>query len=373
MISELPPSAGATSPSDAAVQHFLQVATRGLPQMLDPERKLFCYTMKRTERGLVREGLSPRYTVITLMGLGRLEKSGTPLCVETALLFENLFADLSWVDNVGDLGLLMWLCAMFAPQRLEDIERQLQISSALQRFRDARQGRTMELAWFLTGLCEWALRDINKKEALRAIAFETHEKMLRNHYGRRFFGHLDRRASASGLIRGSIGSFADQVYPIIALCRMYQAFGHDDGLRVALDCGRGICEVQGNLGQWWWHYDARAGEVAEGYPVFSVHQHGMAPMTLLTLGEVSGEDFSGAIRKGLEWINKRNELAINMEDAESSVIWRCLYRPFVKRYRDLLLGSRAGWHPRAAQVALLKECRPYELGWTLFAFAGRTL
>jgi hypothetical protein len=372
MISELPPSAGATSPSDATVQHLLQVASKGLPQMVDPEHNLFCYAMKRKGSGLVRNGLSHRYTVITLMGLKRLEESGATSCVGTTPLFEKLFADLSWVDNIGDLGLLMWLCATTAPQRLGDIEQQLPIGSALKQYPDAPQGRTMELAWFLTGLCEWALRDSEKKRSLRELAFDTYKKLLRNHYGGPFFGHLDHRASASGLLRGPIGSFADQVYPIFALCRMYQAFTHDKGLKLALNCGRGICDVQGDLGQWWWHYDARAGEIAEGYPVFSVHQHGMAPMTLFVLGEASGEDFSRPIQKGLEWIDGRNELMVNMEDAESSVIWRCLYRPRIARFRDLLRGKLAGWDPQSTPVALLQECRPYELGWLLFAWAGKT-
>ena len=34
-------------------------------------------------------------------------------------------------------------------------------------------------------------------------------------------------------------------------------------------------------GQWWWHYDVRDGSVVERYPVYSVHQHAMAPMALL--------------------------------------------------------------------------------------------
>ena len=40
-------------------------------------------------------------------------------------------------------------------------------------------------------------------------------------------------------------------------------------------CAHGLCQAQGALGQWWWHYDSLRGRVFEGYPVFSVHQHGM--------------------------------------------------------------------------------------------------
>jgi hypothetical protein len=90
-----------------------------------------------------------------------------------------------------------------------------------------------------------------------------------------------------------------------------QGVSHQEAKQFALDCALGICQARGPLGQWWWHYDSVRGRVADGCRVFSVHQHTMGPMTLFALGET---------------------------------------------FEDL---------------KVLFECRPYELGWLLYAFAGR--
>ncbi len=68
----------AQQPEEAqtTVQRFVALAIRGLVPMFDEQEQLFCYTLKKTDRGMVREGLSPRYTMMTLMGLHRLEEAG---------------------------------------------------------------------------------------------------------------------------------------------------------------------------------------------------------------------------------------------------------------------------------------------------------
>jgi len=68
------------------------------------------------------------------------------------------------------------------------------------------------------------------------------------------------------MLRGHIGSFADQVYPIYALARFGQAYGVQPAVEMAGRCGEAICRMQGPSGQWWWHYDTRTGKVFETYP-----------------------------------------------------------------------------------------------------------
>jgi hypothetical protein len=137
----------------------------------------------------------------------------------------------------------------------------------------------------------------------------------------------------------------------------------------------GICEAQGPWGQWWWHYDSERGQVANGYPVFSVHQHAMAPMTLFALGDAIGYDFDPWIYNGLRWINSHNEFNFDMEDASAGVIWRCIQRtrPSVTRYLCAKLGRqlRPIQQEERGAVEVLFECRPYELGWLLYAFTNR--
>lgn len=368
----------APEPADmpATVERFITLAVRGLEPMFDRQNGLFCYRLTRTDRGLVQEGLSQRYTMMTLMGLHRLEQAGTESPFDTRAILDGLLANLDWVDNLGDLGVLLWLCGVVAPDRFAGLERRLEIQTALHRYRGAKQGVTMELAWFLTGLSYWGLACPEKLPQLEGLALDTYKALAKNRGEQGFFGHLSRSGSVAGIVRGRIGSFADQVYPIYAMAQFSKAYRHREAERYAVDCALGICKAQGPLGQWWWHYDSVSGQVADGYPVFSVHQHAMAPMTLFALGETLQSDFRPWIYKGLQWINSQNELGFDMEDGSSNIIWRCIFRSrrSLARYLRAGLGSPAEpiQHERAEDLKVLFECRPYELGWLLYAFAGRT-
>jgi hypothetical protein len=348
-----------------SVRHLVEQAVRGLPQMFNSDAGMFCFKMKKSAGGeLVQEGVSPRYTVMTLMGLHRLEKKGLRSPVGVKPIFERLLANTEWVDNIGDLGLLLWLVAEIDPQRLKELANRLQIATALRRFPDARNGVTMHLAWFLTGLSCYALA-CGGGEETRDLAREGYSLLTRNQGKNGYFGHLSVNASLQGKVRGRIGSFADQVYPIYGMAQFSQAFRDDEAICRASECAAAICEVQGPLGQWWWHYDSVAGTVFEEYPVFSVHQHGMAPMTLAALSKAAGKDFAPWIYRGLQWIDRQNELGVNMEDTTAGVIWRCIRQLPLKRIAGRLLRSHGNGQARN-DLAVLFECRPYELGWLLY-------
>jgi len=352
------------------VPHFVERAVKGLPQMLNPGTGIFCYKLKRATAGVVQEGVSPRYTAMTLLGLNRLEQSGRPSPVAVKPVLERLLTNTDWADNIGDVGVLLWLAAQVAPHLAGELDSRLQISTALSRFTDARQSVTMHLAWFLTGLSYYS-HTSNNPQRIREMARETYSLLIQNQGEYGYFGHMATDRSLKGTVRGRIGSFADQVYPIYAMTQYSQALGDDSALRRASKCAHAICEAQGPLGQWWWHYDSRSGRVFEEYPVFSVHQHGMAPMTLLALSKVSGSNFDQWIYKGLDWISGRNELCVNMQDESASLIWRCVRQSALKRYSNALFGARRKGQPHGPDgLAVLFECRPYELGWLLYGLVG---
>ena len=357
----------------AAAERLVSLAVQGLPPMFDPAQQLFCFTLKRGEGGVAREGLSRRYTMMVLLGLHRLEQSGRNSPIEIEPVLKGLVGNTDWIDNIGDLGVLLWLCAVVSPDRLPTVAKGLDISSALKRFRGARHGNTMELAWFLTGLSYAILLDARPVcSAMVDPAVAAYRLLIRNQSEHGIFGHSSTNQSLAGALRGGIGSFADQVYPIYAMAQYSQAVGDEKAVERALDCGLNICEAQGLLGQWWWHYDCSTGGVGGKYPVFSVHQHAMAPMTLFALGETTHSDFGPWIYKGLEWIGK-NELGLDMEDASAGVIWRCLEQPVPVKYwgtaKALLTRRNDASSKNSLRVRF--ECRPYELGWLLYAFANR--
>ncbi len=355
----------------SVISRLNTLAVNGLVPMFDSDKQLFCYTLKRTPSGMVQEGISPRYTAITLMGLHRLEQSGGTSPIDIQRVFDVLLADTKWIDNIGDLGLLHWLCALVAPERLEEFNSRLDVKNAPTRFRDVSQRHTMYLSWFLSGLSHEALARPEMAGNTRELAAETCRTILLNQGKQGVFAHLGSNKGLSALARGNMGSFADQVYPIYALSKFSQAYGDEKAAKRALDCALTICEAQGSLGQWWWHYNSSNGQVAETFPVFSVHQHAMGPMALFALGEAIQSDFSPWIFKGLQWIDE-NELGIDMRDDSTNVVWRCIGRNQPTRVWNLAVNLLTGREDRESRNGLraLYECRPYELGWLLYAFAN---
>ena len=96
------------------------LAAAGLRPMLDPVSNLFCHRMVRTRSGMVREGVSLRYTAIVLLGLHRLKCCGKQLPVEIQPILDALLQKGAWLDNIGDVGLVLWLLAEIAPDRLNE-------------------------------------------------------------------------------------------------------------------------------------------------------------------------------------------------------------------------------------------------------------
>lgn len=371
-MSSLMQQNGASASGSVDVCELNRIALGGLVQMLVPERQLFCYRLVYTNQGFVREGISPRYTIMTLLGLHKLESVGLHSPFDLKRLYESLVRDTNWVANAGDLGLLIWLTAKLAPDWIDNICRSFDLETTLNRYPDARQAKTMELAWFLAGLSHMVLAFPGKRRDLEHLALRTYRLLDENKGKAGFFGHQATEKSAAGLIRGRIGSFADQVYPIYAMSKCAIAFHLGDAANSALECATAICEAQGDLGQWWWLYDALSGKVVCRYPVYSVHQDGMAPMALLALEEATNRDFSGPIYKGLRWIGGENERHQDLRDLSSLVIWRCLRPKNFRwtRFKELL---HFAFHLKGEQFRLrsqvVHECRPYELGWFLYAFA----
>src|ERR1700683_1460735 len=236
--------------AETTVQRLVALATRGLVPMFNEQKQMFCYSLKKTEQGMVQEGLSPRYTMMTLMGLQRLEEAGGGSPIDIKAVLQTLLANLDWITDIGDLGVLLWTCALIAPDRLAEVEDRIEIETALRLYPSAKQRVTMELAWFLTGLSNWAITCPNKLPRLRNLAFDTFALLKKNRGEQGFFGHLARSGSVKGVARGRIGSFADQVYPVYAMTRFSQAYQEESALQMALQCGRGLCGAQGRVEKW---------------------------------------------------------------------------------------------------------------------------
>jgi hypothetical protein len=356
-------------------QSIIELAVDGLPRMFIPDRKLFCAVLRRQPNGRVEAmGTSHRYTMMTLLGLHRLETAGAKSLVELQPVLDELLRDLSWIRTAGDLGNLLWTCAEIDPERLSSLYRRIRLPTTVSRFEDYARGLTTELGWLVTGLA--LAKEVSRPDQWQfdSLALESCRRLGANQGRYGIFGHLASHRSLAGRLRGPIGSFADQVYPIIALSHFGRVFGASASIARAVHCAQAIVDSQGPLGEWWWHYDSETGRVTRSYPVYSVHQDGMGPMALQALAGVAQvRDLMPAIERGLNWITAGNILEQDMRSVADKLIWRSIalkgWTPQLEELRYMMTSQVPT--REAANPYVVYECRPYELGWALYALAGR--
>ena len=202
----------------------------------------------------------------------------------------------------------------------------------------------------------------------------------RGQSGMMAFSRQPGAAGLRGRLRSELGFFDAQVYTIVASLRRHEVVGDASALAVARTVGEHILRHQRALGQWAWHYNAKTGGLVDLYPVYSVHQDGMAPMALIPLERIAGTPTRDALARGVDWLYAQNELGVPMVDTEKDTIWRSIRRrqPLSRIVFPLKAASLAGAFDSldlgaaAASPALLeidREFRPYHLGWCLYAFS----
>ncbi|MFD9096989.1 hypothetical protein [Streptomyces collinus] len=369
----------------ALAQRLLSVAESGLPAMLLPGGEAFVFTMAghKAPDGswtLERRGTSTRYAAITALGARFLpeDRQRAVLGGRTAQEFTGLLVEsLPAVTNLGDAALIAWAAAETDHPKLSDAVERVDALDA-----EGRPQYTVEAAWVLSALAA-ARGTVDVERRFTA----ARDRLLRARIGD---SPLFPHATGPGLVpwyRAHVSCFADQTYPLQALARAHASTDGGDPAALAASeaCAARICELQGDGGQWWWHYDARTGGVVEGYPVYSVHQHAMAPTALFDLADAGGTDFGAAVRKGLRWMTDVPELAGRPEHREPMILdrlgvtWRKVYRgdpkKAVRAARGLGTRVAPGLRLRSLDrmyrpASVDRECRPYEFGWMLHAWLG---
>lgn len=350
------------------ISRLRKLSLNALRRMYLPEQRLFVFTMRRGAHGVSPEGVSRRYTAITLIGLAE-EPEGSARSVlaghSSREVCERLASDVISADDLGNVALTLWAaCAVGLEDRRKILARMIELDPA------GRIHPTVEVAWALKALCEdkeVAVGDLRKVIADRLLG------QFKPSIG--VFPHI--LGTMNGF-RAHVSCFADMVYPIQALSAYYRWSGSKPALEAAAVCARRICELQGPAGQWWWHYDIRTGQVLEGFPVYSVHQDAMAPMALFELKDAGGPDYTESVWKGLDWILRAPEVNRPLLDENAGLIWRKVTHREPRKLCRYLQAAASRLHPSLRvpglnilfpPVAVDYECRPYHLGWLLHAFS----
>ncbi|QIX27847.1 hypothetical protein ncot_15560 [Nocardioides sp. JQ2195] len=368
----------AIDPAGAAlVRQLLALAPTGLAAGHDPATGGFAQTVRGLSgtpgTRLQRQGDNLRYAAMAALGLARVpvEQQRQVLAGGTAAELAARTAERA-VDHrdPGAVALAAWARAevngAFAGELFDALDGRLGAGVALP---------TVDASWAVTAATVAA----GLGDTSRILHLGT--RLLLDHRGTGgIFPHW-LPPTAQPRWRGHVGCFADQVYPIQALARVAALTGRGDCLAAANRTASRICELQGEHGQWWWHYDIRNGGVVEKFPVYSVHQHAMGPMALFDLLEAGGDDHTAAVARGLAWLQTHPEVVEELVSPRFGVIWRKVGRreppKAARAVNTATTAVRVGAHLPGIDrllppTSVDHECRPYELGWLLHAWLPPT-
>jgi hypothetical protein len=356
--------------SAALLERLLCIAFLRLPEQHTDGEFVFTVTGTAAPGGgwlLQPAGTSIRYGAITALGLLRAQEPDQRrvLAGQTSdYLVGKLAKRLDEIIGLGDAALVCWAAAEAGHGELPHaVERLRQLD------RPGLPVDVVSAAWMVSALVA-ARPHVDVEQHLAAARGRLLAARGDVAYPHTIGGGTPR-------YRAHVGSFADQVYPVQALARLHGSADDPEALATAEAVAGVVCTAQGDAGQWWWHYDSRTGGVVEGYPVYSVHQHAMAPMALLDLAEAGGTDHLDAICRGLRWMADRPETGAALVLDEPPITWRKVARGDRRKLvRGLQAAStrvRPGIHvPGLERLyrpgTVDRECRPYELGWLLMAW-----
>jgi hypothetical protein len=345
--------------------------------MYRPDERLFVFRLRRASQGILSEGLSRRYSAISVIGMAEHSAIRAPGVLRGQDLHDvcgRLLNDVARLSNLGTVALILWAArAAGYPDRRWAWESLLELRPA------DRAYPTVDIAWSLAALCvdaEAPVGDLREQLARRlTAAFDR---------GSGVFPHVIREDGTPRMgARSHVACFADLVYPVHALAHYHRLTGDRLAREVAIRCADHFCRLQGPEGQWWWHYDRRTGRVVERYPVYAVHQDAMAPMALFALEEAVGTDYSNPIARGLAWLARSPELeGGTLIDADAQVIWRKVARREPAKLSRYAQALASGIHPALRMpglnlifppMAVDYEDRPYHLGWFLYAWSPQRL
>lgn len=357
------------TPGDLPLKRELvDVARRGLAAAWKAGQGEMPFTMRGLPSAdgpvLRAEGRSVRYTAIAALGLSRLPDADQREVLGGSTAHDLARACLQSAGREVDPG--AWAVALWAAGEVA----QVGDDDLARRLVDALRSpsiATVDCAWAV--IAGHALPGA-LSESLVAAGLDR----LRAHQGPGgLFPHV---LPPQGRLRGHVGSFADQIYPIQALSRHAVATADHDAIRRANRGASTLVKLQGSSGQWWWHYDARSDQIVERFPVYSVHQHGMAPMVLDELAAAGGDDHGEAVSRGLWWVQRHPESVAPMISRDLGVVWRKIGRREVRKAGRGLAALTTALRPGSSVPfidrvlppgSIDRECRPYELGWLLYA------
>ncbi|MFL5897558.1 MAG: hypothetical protein ACJ76D_03715 [Solirubrobacterales bacterium] len=370
-----------TGPLERMAPRFAELAELSLdalPGMFDAETGLFSHKTTIRDGRFANREPNVLYSAVSLVGILRQRRRAAEEVLPLGRALDGLHAATAERARPGETGNFVWAATIAEDGRGAEMSRRL---AAV----DPATCPSGELGQVLYGLvCAARAYEGERDSALAAARRAAAE--LRGRFSPRAevfrTSPRARRLPRRELLEAGLASFAAQVYPLHGLAALHLYTGEAPPPELARVAGR-IVEAQGPLGQWWWIYSSRSRVVLEGYPVYSVHQDGMAFLGLVELERLGLGSFLEPLALGLDWIYGANELRASLIHRDPPMVFRNIQRagsdadgPYGVSKANLWRILRRSWMPgisgdateaRPRDLEVLEECRSYHLGWLLYA------
>ncbi len=361
------------------LRELADIALRSLPEMYDERSGLFSHKAELRDDRLVNRRLNAYYSAASLVGILSQSIAPAEQVVPVGQVLDALAAATEAERGLQLLGTSLWAGALAGDGRFA------RLVGILDEELGAERAESASLGQVLNGLVAGAGAFPDQRDRAAGVAsrcaaelqarFSPAAELLR--------AQPFRPTGVRTLLGSRITSFASQVYPLLGLSSFFAWRGESPPALLRQVADR-IVRLQGSQGQWWWLYSPITGAVLERYPVYSVHQDGMAFMGLVPVERLGEGSYRAPLSLGVDWIYGENELSTSLLRQDPPFICRNIQRR--RSDADAQFGiSRANLAsvaarslrgrpdgdgtPAAAELEPLYECRSYHLGWLLYAYS----
>ncbi len=371
--------------NDQFTNQLIDLSLYLLPKSITTDH-LFCDRLLLKNSKLTKSGQSRRYSLIALIGLYHAASRGYEVKLNLDKVKKCLLKELDKFSD-PDLGLLLQLSAVTVEKPLANqIFKQI-LSRKMHK--KVEKIMTINAAWLLTGIAK-AFPLISDEKTATTLMKRLKDKCFHAfHNGLFCTNNGFMKNLLAQKVYTTIGSFADQIYPIIGLSEYLKLFFSKEVETILKRAIDKLISLQGDLGEWSWLYQVKESRILEKYPVYSVHQDAMAPMALRVAGNALKENYSGIIQRSLKWFDHMAMGDDNIINQHHHLIWRSLQKRGKKKSIYDYLGLNYGGLPHEVKQILFKqiifnqkptdqnpalaklkvdyETRPYHYGWILYA------
>ncbi len=362
---------------ETRMKELADVALRALPLMYDERLGLFSQKALPKGDGLVNRGINPYYSAAAMVGILSQSLVSPDSVVPVGRALDALHAACEDTQGGPVLASTLWAGALAGDERAAGLVGTLERTLSVEGAESAALGQAIK------GLVVGAETFAAVRDQALDLAGRCAAELLSRHSAEaRVFRAMPHRVSGLRSLMGArIASFASQVYPLLGLSALYAHRGEapPPALRATAEF---LAGSQGPLGQWYWLYAPSTAAILEGYPIYSVHQDGMAFMGLVPVEGLGEGSYREELALGVEWLEK-NELSTSLVDRDPPFICRNIqragsdadapfgigranfYRVVARSLAPRPSGNRTTADPSTLEP--LRECRSYHLGWLLYA------